>query len=82
MKMKRTIGYVVVNVKTGNFVDHDGTECPDSFDSYPNPTDPLEIIEEVNHYITHHNNKLSRKLALNRKHYKIGKIVVESCLTL
>lgn len=76
--MKKFLGYCVVNSKTENFVDYDGSECPSSFESWETPDGAQEVLDEIDFYISNHNNKHSRKVAQMRSYMKIGKVFVEA----
>jgi hypothetical protein len=75
--MKKFLGYTVVNTKTKKFVDYNGSEYEESFSSWHTKKGPQEILDEIDWYIKHYNNKYSRKMKENRKNFKIGKLFVE-----
>ena len=76
--MKKFLGYVVVNTKTENFVDYNGSECKNSFETWFEKDGAQEIIDEVKEYVETHNNKHSRKVKKELKNIKIGKLYVEA----
>ena len=74
MKFLKDQGYTVININNNNFVEFDGNESSDSYATYSEQSGAQEILEEIDWWLKNRNNKKTRQLAQNRKHFKVVKI--------
>ncbi len=72
--IRRFMGYTVLNVKSGKFVDYDGAESEKDYEFWPTTVSAQEVLDDIDYTIGNFGNKNAQQLANKRKDLKIVKL--------